>query len=513
MTATAATAESAFLAAFTARAAAGGAIYVFVALGAVLLACLAAAQRLMPAADADRVATQSLLQFGVVALVVLGFVVFAWLSWDAGAPSRALRFPWAWAIGLVGIVAAGLGAAMPQSAPLKGLEGGDLAGALRAVGSDAIAAAVLAAVATIGAGVDYATGNSRADRTGGVASVAACAACVSAAVFFVLVQVHKLYGLTAAVFSAVAIALTFVASSWLAGRAANAVAGYDGAPVVASSPGTARAAEQSRRVVSSLLILSVLLPLLVLAGTRASPAVTGAPDGAPVDTTALIVVCAGLALWIPAVAVFAAGALRVREIAPVAYASISTLVLAVAVYCAGRLLPWTATLLWAGVFVALASFVNMAIRGADGGARKLQVALMLVAGFAAAQIVGAKLAALVPAALVLFALWRTGRPVAPALIFAAALLWSAVDPAPAPATDAPPAVVVGRTAAALAAALLIASEAFAVADSTLGYGLANLGAFSVTNTEFAQGLGRAILLALLGLLTRDAVRGVFFVSS
>jgi ribonuclease-3 len=165
------------------------------------------------------------------------------------------------------------------------------------------------------------------------------------------------------------------------------------------------------------------------------------------------------------VAAVAAAALVLRGLAPYIYSVLAAAVLAAAVFSAGLLVPWTAGLLWLGIFAALASFANLSVRGPDGGPRRLAVALMLAADFAASQILGNKLLSLLPAALVAFALWRTGRPVAPAAIFAAALvafalwrtgrsvapaaifagavLWSVVDdagPAPAGADPARPGV-------------------------------------------------------------------------
>ncbi len=96
-------------------------------------------------------------------------------------------------------------------------------------------------------------------------------------------------------------------------------------------------------------------------------------------------------------------------------------------FSAGLLVPWTAGLLWLGIFAALASFANLCISGPDGGQRRLAVALKLAAGFAASQVSGNKLLSLLPAALVAFALWQTGRSVAPAAIFAGAVIWSVVD--------------------------------------------------------------------------------------
>lgn len=528
--ATRSSADAAYLTGFTLNTATGGAIYVLAIVVAVLLACLLAAQRLLGAAAADDAATVSLLQLGGAAAVCLVFVGF--VIWAGARGDNPLGFRWMPALGLGAVVATALYVyVLPRSSPLAALQdgvialgaGGGLNGGpgsvLSAVGSDATSAAVLAAAATVGAAMDYATGAMRADRTGAVLSAAACAAAVAAAVFYVLVQLGRLYSAQsgapagAPAVGAAAILAAFVASSWLAAKAANVVAGYSGAPVKASSVETLRAAQQTKVVVSAGMVSAVVLPLLVYYTPllrdllRDKVGETAAPSGG-VDTTALTVVCAALACWIPAVAIVSAFALRVRDFAPLAYSLVATCVLAAAVYSAGRIVPWTAELLWLAVFGALAAFANLSIRGRDGGPRKLAIALMLAAGFGAAQMVGAKMAALVPAALVLFALWQTGRPVAPAAIFAAALVWSAIDGGGPAQTGVDPAVLIGRTCAALAAATLLSSEVFHASDQILQYALANLNIFSVGETSMALGLGRALLVALLGMLVRDSVRGV-----
>lgn len=528
-TATRSSAYAAYLAGFTLNTAAGGAIYVLATVLAVLLACFLAGQRMLAPAAADGVATASLLQLGGAALVVLVFVGFVVAASARGADPLAFRWMPALGVGAT-LVTALCVFVLPRSSPLAALEGGalgaggDVRGVLSSVGSDATAAAVLAAAATVGAAMDYATGAMRADRTGAVLSAAACSAAVAAAVFFVLVQLDRMYGQQsgAAAIGAAVILAAFVASSWLAGKAANVVAGYSGAPVVASSVETLRAAQQTKTVVSVAMVTAVVLPMLVLytpflrdlrdklagSGSAAGSLGSNEPAQGGVDKTALAVVCTALACWIPAVAILSAVALRVRDFAPWAYSLVATCVLAAAVYSAGRLVPWTVTLLWLAAFGALAAFANLSIRGRDGGSRKLAVALMLAAGFGAAQMVGAKMAALVPTALVLFALWQTGRPLAPAAIFAAALLWSATDGGASAPASADPAVLIGRTCAALAAATLVSAEIFRATDSTLQYALANLNVFSVGETQMALGLGRVVLVALLGMLVRDSVRGV-----
>lgn len=524
--ATRSSADAAYLTGFTLNTATGGAIYVLAIVVAVLLACILAAQRLLGAAAADDAATVSLLQLGGAAAACLIFVGF--VIWAGARGDNPLGFRWMPALGLGAIVATALYMyVLPRSSPLAALQdgvialgaGGGLNGGpgsvLSAVGSDATSAAVLAAAATVGAAMDYATGAMRADRTGSVLSAAACAAVVAAAVFYVLVQLGRMYSAQsgAPAVGAAVILAAFVASSWFAAKAANVVAGYSGAPVKASSVETLRAAQQTKAVVSAGMVSAVVLPLLVYYTPllrdllRDKVGETAAPSGG-VDTTALTVVCAALACWIPAVAIVSAFALRVRDFAPLAYSLVATCVLAAAVYSAGRIVPWTAELLWLAVFGALAAFANLSIRGRDGGPRKLAIALMLAAGFGAAQMVGAKMVALVPATLVLFALWQTGRPVAPAAIFAAALVWSAIDGGGQAQTGADPAVLIGRTCAALAAATLLSSEVFHASDQILQYALANLNIFSVGETSMALGLGRALLVALLGMLVRDSVRGV-----
>ena len=79
---------------------------------------------------------------------------------------------------------------------------------------------------------------------------------------------------------------------------------------------------------------------------------------------------------------------------------------------------------------------------------------------------------------------------------------------PAPPATADPATLVGRTAAALAAATLVAAEIYHAADVNLRFALTNLNIFSLDQTTVALNLGRALLVALLSLLTRDSVRGL-----
>jgi hypothetical protein len=513
------TAEAVYLAAFSLNTAAGGAIYLLAAVAAILLACFAAAQRLLPAAGADAVATASLLQLAGAALVVLAFVASAVIASRRGADP--LDFPWALALAvaaaaLAAVLALGL---LPYSSPLAALQSSSAtaadavawSGSVGTVGSDAVAAAVLAGAAVLGAGMDYATGALRADRTGAVASMAACAAVVAAAVFFVVVQLDRLFGAAAAVGGATAVLVAFFASSWLGARVADLVAGHRSTPVVASSLATDKAARHTKAVVSIAMVLAAVLPPVLLYASGALGSVArGGPLAAEREQDVRELVAVGLALlcWLPVVAAVAAAALRLRSLAPYVYSVLAASVLAAAVFSAGLLVPWNAGLLWLGIFAAFASFANMSIRGPDGGQRRLAVALMLAAGFAASQVFGNKLLSLLPAALVAFALWKTGRSVAPAAIFAGAVIWSVVDDAGTAPAGADPATLVGRTAATLAAVTIVAAEVYHAADANLQFALSGLGLFSLYQTRLALGLGRVLLAALLSMLSRDAVRGL-----
>lgn len=511
-------AEAAYLYAFSLNTATGGAIYVVATVVAILLACFSAAQRLLPAATADAVATASLLQLAGTALVVLAFVAFAMTASRSG--TDPLDFPWAptLAVTVAALAAVLASGALPYSSPLAALESSSAtaagavawSGSVGTVGSDAVAAAVLAAAAVIGAVMDYATGALRADRTGAVASMAACAAVVTAAVFFVVVQLDRLYGETAAAGGAIAVIVSLFAGSWLGAKVANVAAGHSGS-AVASSVATDRTARHTKAVVSIAMVLAATLPPVLLYASGALGSIardTRTTEHEQADVNALIAVGLALLCWLPLSAAVAAAALRLRDIAPYIYSVLAAVVLAAAVFSAGRLMPWTAGVLWLGIFAALASFANLCIRGPDGGPRRLAIALMLAAGFAAAQILGDKLLSLVPAALVAFALWQTGRSVVPTVIFAGAVIWSAVDDAGPVLDDADPATLVGRTAAVLAAAVIVATELYHAVDANLRFALANLGVFSLYETRFALAIGRVLLLVLISMLSRDAVRGL-----
>ena len=490
--------------------AAGGAIYIVASLSAILFACFLVAQRLLTAAQADTVATASLLQLGAVAVSVLAFVVFALVD------AHPLRFPWLVILSLVGALIAALSVyIMPSSSSLGVLQGStlgfDVSSATTAgLGNTVGAAAILAIAAAAAAGMDYATGNMRADRTGAVVSLAACSAIVGSGVLYVLIQLNQVYGIAAAAGGAVAIMATLFASSWAGARLANYIGGYRGTKRPAADASVELAAEQTKTVVSVCMVAAVLLPLYVVYSGKIET--NGTWDES--KRLQLIVVCTALASLLPAVSLFAAFGLVVRANAPSLYTFVATCVLAVAVYTAGILIPWTGGLIWLAILAALASLANMVIQQRDGGERKLSVILMLAAGVAVSQMLDNKFIALAPIALVAFALFVTGRSITPAAIVAGVVLWSIADnatttnvdqssPSPPPID---PAVLIGRTCMIMAAVTLVLTQLFYIASDVLPTILQGLSIFGVTETKIARGFGAMILVAMLSIQTRDITR-------
>lgn len=492
--------------------AAGGAIYIVASLSAILFACFLVAQRLLTAAQADTVATASLLQLGAVAVSVLAFVVFALVD------AHPLRFPWLVILSLVGALIAALSVyIMPSSSSLGVLQGSTLgfdvsSTTTAGLGNTVGAAAILAIAAAAAAGMDYATGNMRADRTGAVVSLAACSAIVASGVLYVLIQLNQVYGIAAAAGGAVAIMATLFASSWAGARVANYIGGYRGTKRPAADASVELAAEQTKTVVSVCMVAAVLLPLYVVYSGKIETMTNGTWDGS--KRLQLIVVCTALASLLPAVSLFAASGLVVRANAPSLYTFVATCVLAVAVYTAGILIPWTGGLIWLAILAALASLANMVIQQRDGGERKLSVILMLAAGVAVSQMLDNKFIALAPIALVAFALFVTGRSITPAAIVAGVVLWSIADNATTTNVDQSspssppidPAVLIGRTCMILAAVTLVLTQLFYIASDVLPTILQGLSIFGVTETKVARGFGAVILVTMLSIQTRDITR-------
>jgi hypothetical protein len=498
--------------AFELNTAAGGAIYVIAAVGAILLACFLAAQRLLPPVQADAIATASLLQLGAAAVVLLAFVAFAAMA------KRPTGFMWLAALAVAGAVMAALSVfVLPSSSPLSVFQGSALGfgSTLRTgIGSEIGAAIVLAASAAAAAGVDYSTGNMRADRTGAIVSLTACSAVVSAGVFFVLLQLDQAYGFLAAAGGAVAILATLVATSWAGARIADKIGDYRGSDSWSDKVDKSvdLAVEQTKVVVSIAMVASVVLPLYVILSRKKEGSETKNEwDSVKIEVAA---VCVAIASFLPLVSIAASLGLVANARTPGLYAFIATCILAAAVYSAGVLIPWTGGIIWLAILAALAMLANMVLNREDGGERKLTVMLMLVAGVAASQMLGNKLFALLPIALVAAALFSTGRSVAPAAIVAGAILWSVADDATTntgvTTTEAgaivDPAVLIGRTCTTLAAVTLVLTQLFYLAGDVLPTVLSGLSIFGVDQTRIARGLGAVVLVTMLSLQARDLTR-------
>ena len=498
-------ASAVFAEAFKLNTAAGGAIYVISAVAAILFACFLTAQRLLAPPQADSVATASLLQLGAAAVALLAFVASAFVA------ANPLHFTWLAALVVSGATVAALAVyVLPPSSPLGDFQGSAMGfdSVLRdGIGSEVGAAVVLAVSAAAAAGMDYATGKMRADRTGALVSLTACSAVVSSGVFFVLSRLEQHFGKPAAVGGAIAIMATLVATSWVGERIANKIGDYRAADSWRVDESVNIAAEETKVIVSIAMVASVLLPLCLVfsLGTEEGSA-TATSDS---YKTEVAVVSAAIAAFLPLVSFLASVGLLWSARSPGLYSFVATCILAAAVHAAGILVPWTAKIIWLAVLAALAMLANMVLNNEDGGERKLSVMLMLVAGVATSLMLGNTAIALLPVALVAVALFTTGRSIAPAAIVAGAVLWSLADGATTDeATVSPvdPAVLIGRTCTTLAAVSLVLTQLFYLAGAVLPTVLSGLSIFGVNQTRIARVFGAVVLVAMLSLQSRDLTR-------
>lgn len=501
-------------------AAAGANLYFLSALAAIVFACVVGAGRLWrdsPDANAPwRDASLTLLL--VISAPALLAAIYVWVRRASGeAPMAPLR-TWLALVFIGGAVAAAVAHdARARTAPDAGAWNSTPTGQTIQI----VSASLLATLSLLGAVVQYADGTLRVDRMGAAAAFATAAFAAALLSFYAIVLFYStgadafpknaaLAGSGAAIGGTALLTMLAFAASALAARLSSAVASYNGVPV-ASSPESARFFEQTRVLVATTTLAALLIPLLVVLSCAGAGAAT-------ITFERLAIAAAAYAAWLPFAAAFAAAALRARALAPRLYRAISSLMIAAAVLCAAQLVPWTPALVWAlAVLPALALLVALA-GGSDGGARRLTVALALAGGFAAAQLLGSKWLALVPAAAVLLFLRATGRSTTPAVVFAGAVVASIADSGAGPglgeataaelseralADDDNRAALAGRTAAALAAVLLVASELVEAADVTLGSALGGLAGIQGTAASpLARSLGFSVVVVFASLATR-----------
>jgi hypothetical protein len=502
--------------------AAGANVYFLCALVAIVAACEIAAGQLWrdntgAAAAWHDTNLSLLLVSGVSALLA---AMYVWVRRTSGnAPAPPLN-TWLAVIALGGAIAAGLAHnTQTQSKQDAGAWGAVPRGATPQL----VCAGVLAAIALLGAVVQYADGTLRVDRLGAAAGFSAAAFAAALLSFYAIVLFYStgadafpknasIAGGSAAAGGAAILILVAFGASALAARVSSAVADYRGVPV-ASSRESARFAQQTRSVVSVATLAAVLVPLLVVlssAGARA----------AQVSTGGLVAAAAAYAAWLPVATAFAVAAIRLRSLTPGVYQAVSSLMIAAAIVCAAQLIPWTPTAVWAVAVLPALALLFAATAGQDGGSRKLTVALTLTGGFAAAQLLGSKWLALAPAAAVLLFLQLTGRPLIPAVIFVGAVLASIADSGAGPgigdataaeltaralSNDDGRAALAGQTAAALVASLLVISELVAIAKVTLDAALGGLAGIQGAN---ASPLARTLGLILVIVFASFATRGV-----
>jgi hypothetical protein len=499
--------------------AAGANVYFLCAIVAIVAACEVAGRRLWrgPGAPAWRDTNLSLLLVLGVSGMIAALYVYARRA-NGKAPMAPLA-SWFTVLAIGGAIAAGFAhGAQTRS--------GDGAGAWSSAPTGAtlefVCAGILAGLALLGAVVQYADGTLRVDRLGAAAGFSAAAFASALLSFYAIVLFYSIgadafpdnpaiAGGAVAIGGVALLTLLALGASALAARLSSTVGDYSGVPV-ASSRESARFVRQTRSLVSVVTLAAIFVPLVVILSSAGARAATVGAEG-------LGAAAAAYAVWLPLATVFAVVAIRLRALTPRAYQTISSLMIALVILCAGQLIPWTPVTVWTFAALPMFALAFASTSGRDGGPRKLTVALALAGGFAAAQLLGSKWLALIPAAAVLLFLRMTERPVAPALIFVGAVLASIADNGAGPGlgdataaeltaralADDGRAALAGRTAAALAAALLVASELFNAANATLDAALGGLADIQGTKASpLARALGVVLVAVFASLATRGA---------